>query len=358
MLKNVALIAVIVIGFFLSNFFSQKGREEEVSSTLSYILHETETEQDYDFDLAFNKPLLVNFSASWCSSCKEETPFLKNLEKNYHGSKVFMISVKTMDKGGTKNSPFQFPVVFDSKATLIKKYAVEEALPQTILFNKDGVIVHHVTGALDARETKIIETKISQLEEGKVPRPGDLKNQMVMMDMKRGMKSPLAELPSFSLVRSSGESFHSQDLEDKIWIANFIFTTCPSMCPMLTKKMKRLEDEFQSEKSVRLVSVSVDPATDTPQMLKDYEIKNQVNTSFWYFLTGDWEKQVRPLMSSGFKLRIPLDPAFHTEKFVLVDKRFRVRGYYSSHSKRAMKQLKEDLSKLIKKHNRIKGTSV
>lgn len=146
----------------------------------------------------------------------------------------------------------------------------------------------------------------------------------------------LATLPAFRLIDQQGRPFGSADLRGQVWVGNFIFTTCPSICPGLTRAMRSLQERYQAARlPVRLVSFSVDPENDTPAVLRAYAKRHGADLSSWTFVTGP-EAAVRSLIVDGFKTHLGrrerrsdnlLDIA-HAAHFVLVDGAGRIRGYY------------------------------
>src|SRR5580692_10467786 len=96
----------------------------------------------------------------------------------------------------------------------------------------------------------------------------------------------LGDIPQFELTAQSGQPFHSQTLAGKIWVADFIYTTCPGPCPRMTSQMREVQDAVLKIPDVRLVSFSVDPANDTPPVLAAYAKVHGASPSIWYFLTG------------------------------------------------------------------------
>lgn len=149
----------------------------------------------------------------------------------------------------------------------------------------------------------------------------------------------LAELPTFELANTSGQAYGSEDLEGRVWVASFIFTSCPTVCPMVTGAMADLQERLAREElPVELVSFTVDPEIDTPEVLGDYAQKYDADFSRWHFLTGPQDR-IEALVVDGFGTamgdRQPTGEAdiydiAHTTKLVLVDDLGRIRGYYSS----------------------------
>ncbi len=146
------------------------------------------------------------------------------------------------------------------------------------------------------------------------------------------------ELPSFSLSDQNSQPFGSADLRGAVWVADFVFTSCPGRCPLLTREMSRIQREITTRgwDDVRLVSISVDPETDTPQTLAAYAQKHGADSKLWRFLTGPRE-QVWNLSVEGFMLPVAAaaehgggGPILHSNKFVLADRRGQIRGYYDA----------------------------
>src|ERR1700675_3050639 len=96
----------------------------------------------------------------------------------------------------------------------------------------------------------------------------------------------LGDIPQFELMAQDGQPFHSRVLAGKIWVADFIYTTCPGPCPRMTSQMREVQDAVLKIPDVRLVSFTVDPAEDTPPVLAAYAKTHGASDSIWYFLTG------------------------------------------------------------------------
>jgi protein SCO1/2 len=154
-----------------------------------------------------------------------------------------------------------------------------------------------------------------------------------------------ADLPEFQLIDSRNQVFHTSRLADKIWIANFIFTSCTSLCPILSAEMSKLVQEFRDREHIHFVSISVDPETDTPEKLSEYQQKFRAPKDRWHFLTGD-KAFILELMNKGFKLGFDGDPVFHTDYFVLVDGARKIRGFYSQADEKKFRTLPTDIQKL------------
>ena len=142
----------------------------------------------------------------------------------------------------------------------------------------------------------------------------------------------LGTVPAFALVERSGTPLTSADLSGHVWIADFVFTRCPDVCPLLSQRMATLQRTLaQASDPVRLVSFSVDPAHDTPQVLGDYARHFGAGDQ-WLFVTGARDA-ILALLRDGFRVAFADDgpresPITHSDRFVLVDRQTRIRGYY------------------------------
>lgn len=164
----------------------------------------------------------------------------------------------------------------------------------------------------------------------------------------------LGTLPPFSLTERAGRSVSAADLAGQVWIADFIFTRCPDICPALTAQMARLQTTLPpASDPVRLVSFSVDPAHDTPAVLRDYATRSGARDG-WLFLTGSRD-QLALLLREGFRLAFADDgpasaPITHSDRFVLVDRELRIRGYYHGTEPGALGRLARDAAGLRDGH--------
>ena len=134
-----------------------------------------------------------------------------------------------------------------------------------------------------------------------------------------------AWLSRFELTERSGRLVNSEDLKGQPYIVSFFFTTCPSVCPRQNQKVKELQERFKG-KGVRFLSISVDPANDTPEVMREYAARYGADKDQWLFLTGDLT-YIRRIGAEIFQQ--PIDKGFHTEKFVLVDAEGKIEGFYS-----------------------------
>ena len=162
-------------------------------------------------------------------------------------------------------------------------------------------------------------------------------------------------LPAFTLTDQDGKAVSLDDLSGKVWIADFIFTRCPGMCPAMTSQMYLLQERLKGLpqwKDMHLVSITVDPAHDTPQRMKAYSEMTLAEPGRWLFLTGEHDA-VRQLIRHGFKLVADdapagaAEPIVHSSKFVLVDRDGGIRGYYDGLIHEDREALVADLGRLL-----------
>lgn len=159
------------------------------------------------------------------------------------------------------------------------------------------------------------------------------------------------QIPAFSLTNQLGESITEQDLDGKIVVADFFFTTCPGICPKMTRNMQLVQEAFESDTEILLVSHSVTPEIDSENVLYKYANNHGVIKSKWHLLTGDRELIYQLGRQSYFveeDLGLPKNEMdfLHTENFVLLDKQRRIRGIYNGLNKRSVQQLITDIKTL------------
>jgi protein SCO1/2 len=151
-------------------------------------------------------------------------------------------------------------------------------------------------------------------------------------------------IADFSLLNQNGQTITHNDYDNHIYVADFFFTTCPSICPLMTDNMVYLQGLLDAFPEVKLLSFSVTPEIDSVAVLKEYAIQKGVNDQRWNLLTGD-KKAIYDLARKSY-LVVQEDgdggphDMIHTENFVLVDKQGRIRGYYDG-------TVREDMDKIL-----------
>jgi protein SCO1/2 len=140
----------------------------------------------------------------------------------------------------------------------------------------------------------------------------------------------LGNIADFELTAHSGAPFASaRMLAGKVWVADFIFTHCNGPCPRMTSQMRQIQERLSSESDVRLVSFTVDPKRDTPEVLAAYARRQGARDGVWHFLTGELDR-LHHLARYQFRIGNVDGALDHSTRFVLVDRRGRIRGYYRS----------------------------
>jgi protein SCO1 len=150
------------------------------------------------------------------------------------------------------------------------------------------------------------------------------------------------QVPAFQLTEQSGQLFDSKSLEGNIWVADFVFTTCPGPCPRMSAQMRGVQSAVESMPDVKLVSFTVDPKNDTPAVLASYATRYHAEQGRWFFLTGE-QAALETLCRNGFKLGDVDGSLVHSTRFVLVDRHSRVRGFYSTLEDGALPKLLHDI---------------
>ncbi|MDP7039208.1 MAG: SCO family protein [Myxococcota bacterium] len=165
----------------------------------------------------------------------------------------------------------------------------------------------------------------------------------------------LGQVAHFSLTNQYGANFNSEEqLAGKIWVANFIFTRCPTVCPAFTKKMFEVQHRVRHlHQAVQLVSFSVDPDYDTPERLLEYAQEHRASPFMWSFLTGPLEA-VKSTVSESLKNSMGgqrpdgnFEGIFHGSHFVLIDGAMQIRGFYNAEDEGSMDELLSDMSWVV-----------
>ena len=155
----------------------------------------------------------------------------------------------------------------------------------------------------------------------------------------------LGTVPDFQLTDQAGQTISRASLDGKIWVADFFFTSCQGPCPLMSHKMRGVQDAVAAYPDVRLVSFTVDPARDTPAVLAGYAKRYRANPGRWFFLTGQ-TATLNTLGRDAFKLQTVDGSLTHSTRFVLLDRHSRIRAYYLSSEEDAVPRLLADLKRL------------
>lgn len=205
-----------------------------------------------------------------------------------------------------------------------------------VLLGISAVIIYLFYNALQPRKTL------------PVYQPADFNPELVDADMDHIKK--YHRIADFSLVNQNGDTITQDNYRDKIYIADFFFTTCPTICPIMTENMGYLQEQFRDDDEILLLSHSVTPVRDSVAQLKKYAKEKGVIDSKWNLVTGD-KKQIYQLARQSY-LAVKTDgdggpyDMIHTENFILVDKEKRIRGTYDGTKREDMERLLEDVALL------------
>ncbi len=192
-----------------------------------------------------------------------------------------------------------------------------------------------------------------QTQEKKLPiySPSMVSDELVEEDLRYVKK--YHRIGDFSLLNQNGNNVTQEDYKNKIYVADFFFTTCPDICPIMTGNMLYLQENLK-DTNVMLASFSVTPKIDTVEVLKEYSTLKGVDDTRWNLMTGD-KKQIYDLARKSYLVAKAIPDGknhgmIHTENFVLVDRDKRIRGYYDGTNIEDMDKLLDDIQILIKSH--------
>lgn len=158
---------------------------------------------------------------------------------------------------------------------------------------------------------------------------------------------------SFVLTNQDGQSYSSAELNGKIHVVEFFFTTCKGICPRMNKNMQKVYQQFLGNTSVKFVSFTVDPTHDTPPILKQYADGLKADTKQWVFLTGNKDslykiaREQYLLSAADAATVVAAEEFIHTQYFALVDQQKRIRGFYDGTNEKEMIQLVADMQSLL-----------
>jgi protein SCO1/2 len=160
-------------------------------------------------------------------------------------------------------------------------------------------------------------------------------------------------IADFAFVNQVGDTIRKEDMAGKIYVADFFFTTCPTICPVMKKEMLRVYEQFKRDPNFRILSHTIDPTHDTQAVLQDYAEKLGVpDAATWNFLTGDQEKIFEIGQTSYLTTTMAdeMEPGgfLHSGAFLLVDQQGRIRGVYDGTKTDQVDRLLADIPKLLK----------
>jgi protein SCO1 len=162
-------------------------------------------------------------------------------------------------------------------------------------------------------------------------------------------------VPDFSFINQDGKIVTQKDLKGSVYVVDFFFTTCHSICPVMSTQMERIYTKFKGNPEVKFLSHTVDPEIDTVQQLKSYALKHNADSKQWIFVTGE-KKHLYDIARMGYFLDAQEgnggpDDFIHTQNFALIDMDKRIRGYYNGIDSADVDQLMKDIDLLLQEYH-------
>ena len=173
----------------------------------------------------------------------------------------------------------------------------------------------------------------------------------VVVDGKKTIDSIDYSIPNFQFTDQDGHLVDSNTVHNKIYVADFFFTSCPSICPKMMKEMDAVYEKYKNNKDVVILSYSIDPVRDSVPRLKNYEKKIGFESAKWHLLTGNKDSIYR--LADSYLVSAAEDPDapgghIHSGNFILIDKHRRIRGYYDGTKDDKVEKLMNDMDVLLK----------
>jgi protein SCO1/2 len=162
-------------------------------------------------------------------------------------------------------------------------------------------------------------------------------------------------IQDFSFTNQDGQTVTQKNMDGSVYVTDFFFTTCHSICPIMSSQMERIYIKFKNNQEVKFLSHTVDPEIDTVAQLKAYAIKHNADAKQWMFVTGD-KKELYAIARTGYLLNAEEgdggpDDFIHTQNFALIDKDKRIRGFYDGTDSLEMNQLMKDIDLLLAEYH-------
>jgi len=189
-------------------------------------------------------------------------------------------------------------------------------------------------------------------ETKKLPYLGEPDVVKKMVNGKETEETIYPTIPDFSFTNQDNQTVTQADFNNKVYVADFFFVTCPTICPIMKKNMLTVYQEFKDNPDVKILSHTIDPEHDNPDILKKYATDLGITGSMWQFVTGDREKIYdigqKHYMVSAMEDSSEAGGYIHSGAFVLIDKDRHIRGMYDGTTEEGTNKLKEDLKSLLK----------
>lgn len=180
--------------------------------------------------------------------------------------------------------------------------------------------------------------------------PTDFNSELVDATLQKTTKNHTVS--NFSLINQNGETITQKDFEDKIYVTDFFFTRCPSICPIMSNNVEKLQAEFINNNNIMFLSLSVTPELDSVPVLREYASKHSVIDGKWHITTGD-KKHIYNLARKSYFAVVNegdggLQDFIHTPNFILIDKKKQIRGVYNGTLEEEIKRIITDIKILQK----------
>lgn len=217
------------------------------------------------------------------------------------------------------------------------------------LFRKRDILPVSVFAVFSLIAISIFYSILKSKETLPIYQPAQVNSKLVDTSVAHRIK--YHTISDFNLINQNGDIITQAFYDDKIYVADFFFTTCQSICPVMTKNMKKVQDKLINDKEILLLSHSVTPEIDSVEQLKRYAISHQINDDKWNLVTGD-KKQIYNLARKSY-LAVEDNPVreydmIHTENFMLIDKKNQIRGFYDGTLESEISRLLDDIEILKK----------
>ncbi len=193
-------------------------------------------------------------------------------------------------------------------------------------------------------------------QERRLPILGEKTTASKIVDGKEIIDTVYFQIPDFSFINQDSQAVTPADFQNQIYVADFFFTSCPTICPIMKTQMLRLHQHFKNNTEVKILSHTIDPRHDTVALLKDYATRLQVDTKQWSFVTGDKDK-IYEIAEKAYFVSAKEDANeaggfIHSGAFVLIDKQRRIRGYYDGTKADKVDLLMKDMELLLKEESK------
>ncbi len=194
-------------------------------------------------------------------------------------------------------------------------------------------------------------TESTESGERKLPFYGNRTTEVSYVNGAPVIDTIYQNVPEFKLTNQDGKTLTDKDVMGKVYVADFFFTSCPTICPVMKKEMIRVYEKFKGNKDVMILSHTIDPDYDTKEVLKDYATRLGSDGKQWQFLTGK-RSDIYRLAEQGYYASVVKDAKepggyAHSGGFILVDRKLRVRGIYDGTNAADVDRLMEDLDILL-----------